>query len=246
MRNPTLSRIGVLAAVACLLPISASAGGDAACFDEIEQSYQWDDGGFHWSAMPDRCPGATQPASPAERKWGGSVQIRANGADATVIEETYSWAPKRTGDSSGCPHYVKTVTRRTRVAKGGTLYETKQVDSEAPQRSQRPLRANEMIYVSNIQTVPRASDPTVDARGTDTIAGQPCTRVASKSIVAGAGSYEMCIFVAPPTCRAARYLQPLELMTKGPDGKVIWHGRTTSLRYGGGGQVVPSSSIRAP
>jgi len=243
MRKPPTSRVGVLAA--CLLPVLAFAAGDTACFDEIEQSYQWDDGGFHWSALPDRCPGTSQPASPDERKWGGSIQIRANGSDAIVIEATYAWGPKQRADG-GCPRFFKTVTRRTRIAKGGTLYETKQVDSEAPQRSQRPLRPNEMIYISNVQAVPRPGDPSVELLGTDTIAGQPCRRIASKQIIAGAGSFAMCIFVAPPTCRAARYLQPLELTTKAPDGQVIWHGRTTSLRYGGGGRVVPSNSIQAP
>lgn len=238
------SALGVVAA--CLLPVLGLAAGDAACFDEIEQNYQWDDGGFHWSAMPDRCPGSPQPASPSERKWGGSVQIRANGADAMVIEETYAWTPPRQGDITGCPHFVKTVTRKTRIAKSGTLYETKQVDSEAPQHSQRPLGPNEMISISNVQQAPRPGDRSVELLGTDTVAGQPCRRVASKPIVAGAGTYTMCIFVAPPTCRAAHYLQPLELTTKAPDGTVIWRGHTTSLRYGGGGKLVPSNSIRAP
>jgi hypothetical protein len=231
----------------CLLPTLTTAAADgAACFDDIEQSYQWDDGGFHWNAMPDRCPGSSQPASPADRKWGGSVQIRASGQDATVIEEAYSWAPKRNSDSGGCPRFFKTVTRRTRVAKGGMLYETRQTDDGQTQRSQRALRPNEQIYISNIQTVPKPGNPFVQILGNDTIAGQPCQRVASQAVVAGAGSYEMCIFVAPVNCPSARYLQPLELATKGPDGKSIWHGKTTSLRYGGRGQVVPPDSIRAP
>ena len=250
MRNRTgmkkLTGPAVCALAICLLPALTTAAADGtACFDDIEQSYQWDDGGFHWTAMPDRCPGSAQPASPAERKWGGSVQIRASGQDASVIEETYSWAPKR-NSTGGCPGFFKTVTRRTRIAKRGVLYETRQVDDGQTQRSQRTLRPNEMIYISNVQTVPKPGDPLVQVLGNATIAGQPCQRVASKPLVAGAGTYEMCIFVAPANCPSARYLQPLELTTKGPDGKSIWHGQTTSLRYGGHGQLISPTSIRAP
>src|SRR5882724_6638549 len=245
MKNRSSPVICVIAA--SLLPaLAATAPGNGTCFEDIEQSYQWDDGGFHWNAMPDRCPDSPKPASAAERKWGGSVQIRASGPDAVVVEETYSWAPKRHGDDGGCPRFFKTVTRKTRVAKSGVLYETKQIDDEQPQRSQRPLRANEMIYISNVQTVPKPGDPFVQPLGSDTIAGQPCQRVTSKSSIPGAGSFAMCIFVAPPGCPSARYLQPMELSTKAPDGKMFWHGRTTSLRYGGRGSVVPPESIRAP
>jgi hypothetical protein len=245
MKNLTGPSVYVLAV--CLLPaLAAAAAGSSACFEDIEQSYEWDDGGFHWSAMPDRCPDSPQPASAAERKWGGSVHIRASGQEAVVIEESYAWAPKRNSESAGCPHFFKTVTRRTRVAKGGVLYETRQIDDQQPQKSQRPFGPNELIYISNVHTVPRPGDPFVQVLSNDTIAGQPCQRVASKQSIPGAGGYEMCIFVTPANCPLARYLQPLELSTKGPDGKVIWHGRTTSLRYGGRGQVVPPGSIRAP
>ena len=174
------------------------------------------------------------------------MEVRVSGTDASVIEETYAWMPERNSGSGTCPRFSKTVTRRTRIAKSGVLYESKQVDTGPLQQSRRPLRPNEVIYISNIQTVPRLGDPSLQLLGTDTIAGQPCRRVASKQIVAGAGSYDLCIFVAPANCRVARYLQPLEMSSKSPEGKVIWHGRTTSLRYGGRGQVVSPDSIRAP
>jgi hypothetical protein len=236
---------GILAALLCAATAAAVAG-STACFDDIEQHYAWDDGGFHWSAMPDRCPGSPPPASPADRKWGGSVQITASGRDAVVIEENYSWAPKRNFQGPGCARFFKTVTRKTRVAKNGVLYETKQIDDEQPQQSQRPLRPDEMIYISNIHAVPKTDDPFVQMMGSDTIAGQPCQRIAPKQSLPGAGTYTMCIVAAPSKCAAAGYLQPLELKTQGPDGRLIWHGLTSLLRYGGRGQVVSADAIKAP
>jgi hypothetical protein len=218
----------------------------APCFDEIEQHYEWDDGGYHWNALPDRCPGSPQPASPADRKWGGSVQIRASGQDAMVIEENYSWAVRRDFQGPGCPRFFRTLTRKTRIAKDGLLYETKQIDDEPPRTSQRPMRTNEVIYISNIQTIPKPDDPFVQVSGSDTIAGQPCQRIASKQSVRSAGSYAMCVFVAPLNCPRARYLQPLELKLAGADGQLMWHGRTTLLRYGGHGELVSPDSIKAP
>jgi len=111
------------------------------------------------------------------------------------------------------------VTRKTRVAKGGVLYETRQIDDEQPQRSQRPLRANEMIYISNVQTG-RSRNP-LCSLSQRPIAGQPCQRVTSKSSIPGARQLCDVHLVAPPGCPSARYLRSMELSTKAPDGKMI-------------------------
>jgi len=216
------------------------------CFEDIEQNYAWDDGGFHWTANPDHCPQSPQPASAAERKWGGSVQIRATGADAMVIEEDYAWLPSRKGEVAGCPRFYRTVHHRTRIAKGGVLYDTKQTDDETPQSTQRPLRDNEIIAVSNIQKVPKAEDAFVETLGSNTILGQSCTRLQPKQGSPAAGLWTMCVFVAPPNCKAARYLQPIDLVVKGPDGQTVWHGQTTELQVGARGTLVSPDSIRAP
>jgi len=213
------------------------------CFVDIEQNYAWDDGGFHWTAYPDHCPQSPQPASAAERKWGGSVQIRATGADAIVIEEDYAWLPTRKGDIAGCPRFYRTVHRRTRIAKGGVLYDSKQTDDETPQNTQRPLRDNEIIAVSNIQKVPKTEDAFVETLGSNTIAGQSCTRIEPKQGSPAAGLWAMCVFVAPPNCKAARYLQPMDLVVKGPDGQTVWHGRTSELKVGARGTLVSPDSI---
>jgi hypothetical protein len=216
------------------------------CFDDIEQHYAWDDGGFHWTANPDHCPGSPQPASAIERKWGGSVQIQATGADAIIIEEDYAWLPTRKGEVAGCPRFYRTVHRRTRIAKSGVLYDTKQTDDETPQSTQRPLRDNEIIAISNIQRVPKAEDAFVETLGSDTIVGQPCTRIAPKQGTPAAGLWAMCVFVAPSNCKAGRYLQPMDLVMKGPDGQTVWHGRTSQLQVGARGTVVSPDSIHAP
>jgi hypothetical protein len=239
-RNKTatkaLSAGPAIAALAMMSTAAAAVG--AVCFDEIEQNYQWDDGGSTYSSLPNLCPNAPRPAAPQERKWGGSVAIRASGQDAEVIEENYTWVPK--WDAQGvCLGVFETVNRRTRIAKGGVLYETKQTDDRPPSLSQRVMRPNEVIYISNIQTVPKPNDPFVQILGNGTIAGQPCQRVGPKQDL-GAGRWEMCVFVAPRTCHLAQYLQPLEL--NGP----IYHGVTTLLRYGGRGEVLQPDSIKAP
>ena len=216
------------------------------CFEDIEQTYAWDDGGFHWTANPDHCPQSPQPASAAERKWGGSVKIRATGADAIVIEEDYAWLPTRKGEVAGCPRFYRTVHHRTRIAKGGVLYDTKQTDDETPQSTQRPLRDNEIIAVSNIQKVPKPEDALVETLGSNTMMGQPCARIAPKQGSPAAGLWAMCVFVAPSSCKAARYLQPIDLVVKGPDGQTVWHGQTSQLQVGARGTVVSPDSIQAP
>jgi hypothetical protein len=60
-----------------------------------------------------------------------------------------------------------------------------------------PWEPHEVIYIANIQSVPKPDDPLVQVLGNDAVAGRPCQRIASKPIVAGAGSYEMCVFGAP-------------------------------------------------
>jgi hypothetical protein len=244
MKNSHVT-FGCSLAIGLLAAVTAVAAGGAACFDDIEQQYEEDDGGFMWRSMPDRCPGSQQPASPAERKRGRSVEIRASGQDATVIENNYWWGPLRNGPDGECPRYVKHSVQRTRIAKGGTLYETKVSDEEPPKHSQRAMRPHENIYISNMQSVVKPS-PLVEYLGEDTIAGHPCRRVAPKPMVTGASSSEICFFVAPIDCPNAAYLMPLKMTTKAPDGQVLTQGRTTSLRVGGHGQVVSPDSIRAP
>ena len=236
----------VLSSLASSTTAAAAAADGAACFEDLEQHYAWDDGGLQWSLHPDRCPGSSQPASPADRKWGGSVDIRVSGNDASVVEESYAWVISRAFKGPGCPPLTRSVTRTTRVAKSGVLYQTKVVEGVAEPTTQRPLRPGQVIYTNNIQTVPNADDPYIQRAGSDTIAGQPCQRITSKPVLPGTGTFAMCIFVAPRNCPAAQYLQPLELTSKGPDGKVTWHGLTSQLRYGGRGQVVSADSIKVP
>jgi hypothetical protein len=232
-------------AIGLLAAVSAVAAGGTTCFDDIEQHYEEDDGGFMWRSMPDRCPGSPQPASPAERKRGSSVEIRASGQDAIVIEKNYWWAPKRNGPDGECPRYVKHESQRTRIAKGGVLYETKLSDEEPPKQSQRAMRQHENIYISNMQSVVKPN-PSMEYLGDETIAGQPCRRLAPKPPVGGAAKSEICFFVAPVDCPNAAYLMPLEMTTKAPDGQMLTQGRTTLLRVGSHGQVVSPDSIRAP
>jgi hypothetical protein len=245
MKNRTVLAMCVLGASLLSMPPAAGSG-ETACFDEIEQHYEWDDGGFNWNSLP-HCPGE-QSISPLDRKWGGSAQIRASRhdgmVDAIVIEEEYAWVPPKTGTSQ-CP-FVKTLTRTTRIAKNRVLYETVQKDDEPPKRSQRNMGPNEIIYIPNIQRVPKPGDSFLQVIGNDTIAGQPCQRVTPKQNIAGAAAFEMCIFVAPIDCPTARYLQPMELKIKLPNGQLMTHGRTTLLRYGGRGEVLPTNSIQAP
>ncbi len=226
--------------------VAVPVAGAADCFEDIEQIYQWDDGGHHWSVMPDRCPGSSQPAAAIERKWGGNVTVRASGHDAIVIEESYAWMPRRHGDTVGCPRFFKTTTRKTRIAKDGVLYEMTQVDGEPARRSQRTMGAEEVISVTPIAGAPSLGDAYVQVLGASTVAGQPCKRVAPKRALPAAAKYEMCVFVAPARCPLAKYLQPLDLRITGPDGQLLWHAYTTSLRYGARGTVVAPGSIRAP
>jgi hypothetical protein len=241
---PVSSRIAAI--VTGLLVTSSHALADAAaCFDDIEQHYEEDDGGFHWRAMPDRCPGSEQPAAPADRKWGSSVDILASGQDARVIETSYSWGPKRNASDGECPRFVKHTSQRTRIAKGGILYETKTSDDFPPTHGERPMRPHENIYIANLQSVVKVS-PSIESLGEDTIAGYPCRRLAPKQIVSGAASSDMCFYVVPIDCPHAPYLLPLELTNKTPDGQILSHGRTTLLRVGAHGAVVPPDAIKAP
>ncbi len=236
-RRTVRSACCLLAGTMCTVPALAASG--ATCFTEIEQDYDWSDGGFHWSAMPDRCPDSPQPASPAERAWGGSLKIRVSGAEASVVQVDYAWVPHRDGPAGDCPRFFRSVTTTTKVAKNGVLSETKQIDSEPPTTQQRILRGAEMLYIPSVQSVPRANDPFLQVVGEDTIAGQPCQRVAPKPDAPGAGTWQTCVYAALPDCRAARYLQPLELIMKGPDGQTVLHGRTTHLQVGDRGSANP-------
>jgi hypothetical protein len=230
--------------VAGLLTAGCAAAAPGSCFTDVEQDYEWDDAGFNLSAMPDLC-GSGQPASPSERRWGGSMKIRASGNDASLVQQTYAWVPERNGPAVDCPRFFRTVTTTTKVAKNGVLTETRQVDGEAPTTKTRKMHGTEMMYVANLHSVPRPNDAFVEVSGSDTIAGQPCQRVEPKAGTPGAGTWQMCLFVAPVDCRAASYVQPLELLTRGPDGRTFIHGRTTRLLLGERGLVAPDS-IRAP
>jgi hypothetical protein len=238
--NPQIAVI-VTGLLATSSPVLADV---AACFDDIEQHYEEDDGGFHARAMPDLCPYSAQPASPADHKWGSSVDIMASGSDAVVIEKSYSWGPQRNAPAGEC-RLVKHSSQRTRIAKGGILYESKTSDDFPPTHSQRPMRPHENIYIANIQAVVKPS-PSMESLGEDSIAGYPCRRLAPKPIVSGAATSEMCFYVVPIDCPHAAYLLPLELTTKTPDGQILSHGRTTLLRVGAHGAIISPDSIKAP
>jgi hypothetical protein len=225
-------------------PMVSSALADSPCFEEIEQQYAWDDGGLFWKSVLGGCPGSPQPAAPADRATGGNLTIRASGSDAMVIEEGYAWVPHTDDPGAGCLRYYKSITKVVRVAKDGRFHETRQVDGAPAKTTERALRPGELLSTSGIHMALRPDDAFVENLGADTIAGQPCQRVTPRSGTPGAGSSESCVYVAPKDCRLARYLQPLDLVTRGPGHEVAIHGRTTLLKVGARGKVFASDAIR--
>jgi hypothetical protein len=226
----------------CNIATSASS-----CFDDLDQHYEYDDGGFAWSQRPGICTDE-KSIPPSSRINGGSIDVRVSGDNAVVTEIQYDWSPpSHSAMATSCPHSIRNESKRTRIMTGGVVYETT-VETDAPTRtSQRPARPNELLFVSRVQRGVNPG-PQVDDLGQDTIAGHTCRRLSPKGTVDGvAHAFEICILLNGPDCRKADfYILPLELTQKSPGGGILFHGKTTILRYGGLGTVVQPGSIHAP
>jgi hypothetical protein len=228
-------------AVLALLAVAPPAAN--LCFDEMEQHFEWDDGGLQWRLHPLLgCPNA---AADADHRWGGSLEIRASGPDASVIEENYAWVEDGDPQTGRCLRVYKSITRRTQVLTNGVLTEVRQTDQQPPHRSERPVPPPGRIAVGRM-VVPSPTDPNFDRPGTETIAGHSCQRFAMTHIPPGGASTTACVVDVPIACPIGRYLQPLEYTITLPDGQVSVHARTTSLRYGDRGSVLPAGAISPP
>jgi hypothetical protein len=140
----------------------------------------------------------------------------------------------------------KTVTRHTRIAKDGVLYDIRKTDDKPAVTSQRKLQGTQQIPFSGISTAPPADSPDFKQLGNDIIAGQPCVRFVSTSRTPGAATTTLCVFLSPRSCPRSHYLQQLEQKTVAPDGTVVVLGRTSELLIGKIGEVLPKNSIVAP
>jgi len=60
------------------------------------RAIQWDDGGFHWNAMPIAAPAHLNRLRRRSANGVAACRFRASGSDAVVVEETYSWRPRGT------------------------------------------------------------------------------------------------------------------------------------------------------
>jgi hypothetical protein len=238
MKTPHIAALTLLAAAT----VAASAPTEL-CFDEMEQRFEWDDGGLQWRLHPLLgCPNAS---ASDDHRWGGSLEIRASGTDASVVEEDYAWVLEGDPATGRCLRVYKSVTRTTTVLKNGVRYEVRQTDQEAPHRSERPMPPPGRIPVGHM-VVPSPTDPNFNLLGTETIAGHTCQRLTMTHIPPGGASTTACVVNTPITCWVGRYMQPLEYTITLPDGQVLTRARTTVLQYGARGSVFPSGAISPP